>query len=264
MGLTMILVIAALAEETRVVTEHGRQVRRIGTATGLVEVQRDGQRFCLLKSGVGPKAASRRLEQALQHVRPSLILVVGYAGALDGRLRLGDLVAIESSSLLRQLRPASIAAGAPVCEGSWELPASHRLARMGISAGLAVCCSRGLTSHEVVGDPLHKKALHRQFGAAVIDMETAALARVAESAGIPAGCVRAITDPAGDDFLKDLSFQSRGARLRSRLNSLATGHFFRRMHGWNERAEAARCSLGQFLDAYFEGVRAEDPDRKTC
>jgi purine-nucleoside phosphorylase len=260
----MLLVVAALAEETKVVTGRGRQVRRIGTAAGLVEVRRDGQRFCLLKSGVGPKAASRRLECALRHIRPSLILVVGYAGALDGGLRLGDLVAIESSSLLRKLRPESIAAGAPICEGSWELSASHRMACMCTSAGLAVCCSRGLTSHEVVGDPMHKEALYRQFGAAVIDMETATLARVAEAAGIPAACVRAITDTAGDDFLKDLSFRSRAGRLRTHVNSLATGHFFRRMHGWTERAEAARRSLGQFLDVYFEGVRAAEPDHKTC
>jgi crotonobetainyl-CoA:carnitine CoA-transferase CaiB-like acyl-CoA transferase len=138
------------------------------------------------------------------------------------------------------------------------------MACMCTSAGLAVCCSRGLTSHEVVGDPMHKEALYRQFGAAVIDMETATLARVAEAAGIPAACVRAITDTAGDDFLKDLSFRSRAGRLRTHVNSLATGHFFRRMHGWTERAEAARRSLGQFLDVYFEGVRAAEPDHKTC
>jgi hypothetical protein len=118
----MLLVVAALAEEVKVVIESAGQVRRIGGAASLFQSRRDGQQFCLLKSGVGPKAAANRLADALRRVRPSLILVVGYAGALKAGLELGDLVAIDRSSLLKKLQPEAIAAGDLTCEGSWELP----------------------------------------------------------------------------------------------------------------------------------------------
>ena len=257
----MLLVVAALAEEVKVVLESAGQVRRIGGAASLFQSRRDGQQFCLLKSGVGPKAAANRLADALRRVRPSLILVVGYAGALKAGLELGDLVAIERSSLLKKLQPEAIAAGDSTCEGSWELPGSRHLARIAASAGLSIHCSEGLTSHDVIGDPFHKELLHRQFGAGVVDMETAALARVAESEKVPAACVRVITDSANDTFLKPFSFQSRAERVTTHVHSLATGKFFHHLREWKERTQIARRSLGQFLEVYFQTRAAESgPD----
>jgi len=257
----MMLVVAALAEETKVVLESARQVRRIDGVSGLLEARRDGRRFYLLRSGVGPKAAAERLTYALRHVRPSLLLIVGYAGALKHGLQLGDLVAIARSSLLGKMPAETLAAGASVCQGSWELSASGDLARIAAAAGLSIRSVEGLTAHDVVGDPVHKELLRRQFGATVVDMETAVLARTAALGGIPAACVRAITDPADDPFLKPFSFRSRAARIRTHVNSLTTGEFFHNLQEWNKRTEIARESLGRFLNAYFRTPQAESvPD----
>jgi nucleoside phosphorylase len=248
----MVLVVAALAEEAKVVLESASRVRRIGGAAGTLEVRRDGHQFLLLKSGVGPKSAANRLADALRHVRPSLLLIIGYAGALKRGLELGDLVAIDRSSLLAKLQPETVVAGDVVRQGSWELPASRQLARIVTAAGLPIRTSEGLTSQDVVGDPFHKELLHRQFGAGVVDMETAVLARGAESERIPAACVRAITDPADDTFLKPFSFRSRAARIRTHANSFATGRFFNNLQEWNDRTSIARESLRRFLDVYFQ------------
>lgn len=260
----MVLVVAALAEEAKVVLESAGQVRRIKGIPGLLEAQRGGQRFQLLRSGVGPKAAANSIAGALRHIRPSLLLIVGYAGALKHGLELGDLVAIARSSLLAKMPPEAFAAGESACQGSWELPGSVDLARIAAAAGLSIHGATGLTSHDVVGDPVHKELLHRRFGAAVVDMETAVLAEAAESEGIPAACVRAITDPADDTFLKPFSFRSRAARIRTHAGSVTTGEFFSNRQGWNQRTGAARESLGRFLNVYFQTPPGSVPDWPLC
>jgi nucleoside phosphorylase len=248
----MLLVVAALAEEVNVVLESASRVRRLGGAPGILEVGLNGHQFLLLKSGVGPKAAAKRLADALRHVRPSLLLIIGYAGALKHGLELGNLVAIDRSSLLPKLQPEALLAGDSVCLGSWELPASPHVAQVGAAAGLLIRRSEGLTSHDVIGDPLHKEVLHRQFGAGVVDMETAVLARVAELEGIPAACVRAVTDPADDTLLMPFSFGSRAARIKTHVNSFAAGRFFSNRQEWNDRTRIARRSLRRFLEVYFQ------------
>jgi len=247
----MVLVVAALAEEVRIVLESSSEVRRVGAVAGLFEARRDGQRLLLLRSGVGPKAAASRLAAALRHVRPSLLLIVGYAGALKQGLEPGDLVAIDRSSLLEKVQPEAVAAGDSVCRWSWDLPASRDLAGMAAAAGLKIHIGEGLTSHDIVGDPFHKELLHRRFGAAVVDMETAALAGEAVSQGIPAACVRAITDPADDTLLKPFSFRSRTARIRGRVNSFTEGKGLYNLQEWKKRTDVARASLGRFLNVYF-------------
>ena len=261
----MVLVVAALAEEAKVVLESASQVRRIVGAAGLLEARRGGQQFRLLRCGVGPKVAATRLADVLKHVRPSLLLIIGYAGALKRGLELGELVAIDRSSLLGRLRPEVLTAEDSVCQGSWELRASRRLAQIAAAAGLSIRRSEGLTSYDVVGDPFHKELLYRQFGAGVVDMETAALAREAESGGIPAACVRAITDPADDKFLKPFSFRSRAERITAHVNSLATGKFFCNLQEWNERTSIARQSLRRFLDVYFQAsTSSSGPNCQSC
>jgi nucleoside phosphorylase len=253
----MILVVAALAEEARIVLGSSSEVRRVGGVTGLVEARRGGRRFLLLRSGVGPKAAATRLLVALGHIRPSLLLIIGYAGALKHGLELGDLVAIERSSLVGKIPPEEVARGNSVCQGSWDLPASRHMADIAATAGLTIHTGEGLTSHAVVGDPFHKEVLHGRFGAVVVDMETAALAGAAESEGIPAACVRAITDPADDTFLKPFSYRSHAARIRTHANSLTTGKLLHNLQEWNKRTEVARASLGRFLNVYFRTLPAE-------
>ncbi len=256
----MVLVTAALAEETRVALESAGQFRKAGVA-GLLEAQRDGMRFHVLRTGVGPRAAAGRFAEVLRDIRPSLVLITGYAGALKSGLELGDLVAIDRSSLLGKMSSKAPAAGDPVCQGSWNLPASRDLARVAAAAGLAIKIGEGITSYAVVGDPFHKELLHRQFGAVVVDMETAVLAREAELAGIPAACVRAVTDPADDPFLKPFSFRSRAARVRTHVNSLATGRLLHDLQEWNSRTETARTSLGRFLHVYLESLEPDSaPD----
>jgi hypothetical protein len=51
-----------------------------------------------------------------------------------------------------------------------------------------------LTVPRLVGDPTEKRRLGEEHGAAVADMESAAVARACQAKGVPFGCVRAVSD----------------------------------------------------------------------
>ena len=121
------------------------------------------------------------------------ILVIGYAGALDPRLKVGDLVAVGEGAGLQpgrnRARLGSRAGGA-----NFHLTDSETLAESARSSGLNACTGDVITSPYVLGDPVHKRLLHEKFHAAIVDMETAALARVAASKAVPLSCVRVVSD----------------------------------------------------------------------
>jgi hypothetical protein len=55
---------------------------------------------------------------------------------------------------------------------------------------------RILTADALVTDPRAKRRLGREFGAVAVDLESAALAPACHRAGIPFGCLRAVSDDA--------------------------------------------------------------------
>src|SRR5437762_7630543 len=97
----MLLITAALAEELQVVLElcppNGRLaiqgVRGWKAAHGSLPI-------VALKTGMGPARAANSLKLFLSTERPARILVLGYGGALDPSLQVGDLVIGERASLL--------------------------------------------------------------------------------------------------------------------------------------------------------------------
>ena len=46
----------------------------------------ENETIFFLKNGVGPKRAAERLDDAIALIKPSRILVIGYAGGLDPEL----------------------------------------------------------------------------------------------------------------------------------------------------------------------------------
>jgi adenosylhomocysteine nucleosidase len=115
-------------------------------------------------------AAAARAGAAIAAARPRAILAVGFCGALDPALAVGDLVAadevVDEATGERFAADAALLAAAPGRRG--VLVSARRIARL----------------------PEERAALE---GAAV-DLESAALARAAAAAGVPFLAVRAVTD----------------------------------------------------------------------
>lgn len=248
----MLLIAAAMQEELNPAMALCHAPRKLHDCNVSVwEATRGTDKIYFLKTGVGPVRSAARLECALDLLRPSRVLVTGYAGALDPGIRLGTLVPVRKAlaCTLSQDNPSWEHAR---IDDVFELEDSQALAEAAKSAGLPVVTGDVLTSAYVLGNPEHKRLLYETFHASIVDMETAALARVAETRNIALGCVRAISDEAEDSFLASFSYDpsvglpARAARL------IGTGvQVYRK---WKENSATASEALSRFFAQFLQNA----------
>jgi adenosylhomocysteine nucleosidase len=141
----------------------------------------------LLETGVGAASVQRALSWLLSGplidgvpYRPTLVVSAGFSGALTSGYNVGDLIVAED-----------------VCD-------SDGVCRSVTWPVASVSYSRGrlLTIRNIVGSPKEKRRLGEQSGAVAVDMETAVVADLCAAAGVPFGCLRAISDNA-DTYLSE-------------------------------------------------------------
>jgi adenosylhomocysteine nucleosidase len=242
----MLLIAAALEEELETAKSLCLNVEKIAAEKvkiwkGLLQ----NEPVFFLRAGVGPRKSAERLDAALQIVQPSQILVIGYGGALDPNLKLGSIVAVEKATALRLNDQLP---GWEHCEveGEYELMAGSSAVAIAESAGLSACGGATLTSPHVLGNPAHKHLLHEKFGAAVVDMETAAFARIAGAQGIPLRCIRVISDEAKDTFLAPFSYDP-SAGIPARARQLFDTGMVETYREWKTHSSFAKDCLSRFL-----------------
>jgi hypothetical protein len=101
-----------------------------------------------------------------------------------------------------------------------------------------------------LGDPLHKRLLYEKFHAAIVDMETAALARVAQSVSVPLSCVRVVSDEAQDTFLAPFSHNP-SAGIPARAKKLFDTGMVETYREWKSHSSMAKQILNRFLSHYL-------------
>jgi len=247
----MLMIAAALQEELKVALAQCRDPKKIRVEGIEFWIAAKGNRkIYFLKTGVGPKRSAASLQRALQVLDISKILVVGYAGALDPRLRLGELVAV------RKALACSIDKTDPAVENmrldkAFELTPVDSLAETAETIQIPFFFGDTLTTSHVWGNPEHKKILMRKFGATIVDMETAALASVAASFDVPLCCLRVISDESEDSFLKPFSYDPSAGIPRKAGRILRDGNPVKMFRQWKRNTSAARVSLSRFLAKYL-------------
>lgn len=133
-----------------------------------------GTEIVVTHTGIGSDAASEAVAALLRAHTPTLLVAAGFAGALDPRLRVGDLVVATNYS-----HPESLARAGQRWAG-----ASH------VFFGPLTTAARPLETCE------GKTQLARETGALAVDMETSAIAAACQTGGIPLLALRAISDSA--------------------------------------------------------------------
>jgi adenosylhomocysteine nucleosidase len=160
------------------VTEHeGRRYRLF-----------EGADAALICGGIGAECARRATEAMIREVNPVRVISVGFAGALDGSLRVGDV--IEPQTVIN------------VADG----------VRTEIGAGAGI-----LVTSAGVADAAQKARFAKAYAASAVDMEAGAVAQGALARGVEFGALKAISDaaefnlPALDGFVgADGSFRTVG------------------------------------------------------
>lgn len=119
----------------------------------------------LVCGGMGAVAARRAAEAVIAFYAPQLICSVGFAGALEASLRVGDVI-----------RPKRV---------------------INANDGSSVTVERGkgvLVSFAAIAGPEQKARLRESYGAQAVDMEAAAVAQAADARGIRFEAIKAISD----------------------------------------------------------------------
>lgn len=164
-------IVVAMQAEARCITSHCLPFDQTITVHKYWAV-----RVC----GIGSEAAHRAAADLYDRENVSALISFGVAGALDDRLRPGDLVMPESVLMDRNYPT----------DQAWRTRIERLLPdHINIIHGILV------SSQQVLTTATEKRALAAQTGACAVDMESGAVAAVAAEKGIPFIAVRAITDP---------------------------------------------------------------------
>ena len=167
--MSRVAIVAALEREVRPLVKHWR----------VSETEHGGRRFrffennefVLVCGGIGADAARRAAEAVIVLCGPSVVCSAGYAGALDPRLRVGDVI----------------------CPG--------RVVNAGDGSSVQIAGGGGiLVSYPVVATPAQKVKLRESYQAQAVDMEAAAVARAAEARGVGFSALKVISDEFDFEF----------------------------------------------------------------
>lgn len=162
-----------------------------------------GRRVAWCVAGVGREPAGRAARLLVLGHRPRMLISAGFAGGLDPTISRGAVV-----------RPTR------VVRGQTEEPLS-------LAAEAALPPVSIVTVDEIVVSAAGKRALRDATGAAVVDMETHAVAATARDEGLPCGSIRVVSDDAGSDLPREVAALARPQSPLRRLGA-ALGSIGRR------------------------------------
>lgn len=150
-----------------------REVKPLVRTWRIVERDHEGRRYrffekggmALVCAGIGAEAARRATAAIVTLYLPQIVWSVGFAGALDPSLRVGD-----------SLRP-------------------QRVIDAGDSSSTEIVGGHGtLVSYAAIASPQQKSRLRRAFAAQAVDMEAAAVARGARACDVDFAAYKVISD----------------------------------------------------------------------
>jgi len=156
--------------------------------------------YWLIQTGVGPAAARSIAGRVLQAQTMSLVMSTGFACALVPA-QVGDLIVGTDVSSVQS-------------DGTWTMGGDRVLCdetiRTGIllvarDAGMAVWTGTVVSSGTVVWQAEEKRRLQRVTEATALDMESAAIAAVAEEHCVPVVIVRTFSDLIDEDLPLDFN-----------------------------------------------------------
>jgi adenosylhomocysteine nucleosidase len=176
--MTPLLFIAADPRECSALLTHWQDSRPLQLPVNWARAGHwKGREVLAIANGAG---AGRAFAAVLVAPRPSAICNIGFCGALDASLRIGDIVVATE-----------------VRNGDQSYPAHLPTANLPTTGAVA--------SIDHVAQTAAEKSNLRATGASIVEMEAAGVARASEDLGLPFYCIRAVSDLATEDFANDFN-----------------------------------------------------------
>jgi adenosylhomocysteine nucleosidase len=153
------------------------------------------QSIVLVRSGVGQQRAEDATLQVIDRFKPSTLVSIGYAGAVQPELNVGDLVIADT--IIKEKKK-----GEYFPDSDWL----NRAKDVACPEGFKAVVGGLLTVDNVIHDSLSKKELGENYSVQAVEMETSAIAKVAEEKNVPILSLRVISDRLDQELLDSSSF----------------------------------------------------------
>lgn len=159
-----VAIIAAMPQELKPLVRHWRRVRDRGLTFF------ESENAVAIAGGIGTAPAALAAMTLVAREQPSCLVSAGLAGALRAEMKVGQV-----------LWPCTVV----------NVATGKRFQSSYVEARGCLVSGRAIASEE------RKRALREEFGADAVDMESAGVASIAESCGLPFYAVKAISDELG-------------------------------------------------------------------
>lgn len=212
-----------------------------------------GREVVLVRSGMGKTRASEALRQVCERFVPSLILSMGYAGAVAPQLKIGDLIVADKILELAGDRVGTDwTAKQEIREVPFKpFPIEKRLEGEYVRGGL-------LTVDEVIYKPENKKSLGKHYPVLAVEMETSALARMAQEKKIPFLSLRSISDTVDcelPDFSSMKNKEGEVSKLKAGWHAITHPDKIKSLVELRKKTQTATARLTRFITQLVSTMR---------
>jgi adenosylhomocysteine nucleosidase len=216
-----VLFIAADPREFIGFLSHWHQVQPLPLPVHWARTGRwKGREVHAIANGAG---AERAFAAVLVAPKSSAICNIGFCGALDENLQIGDVFVATEVRNGSRTWPALLP----------DTPKTH---------------TGAVASIDHIAQTASEKSNLRASGASIVEMEAGGVARASEDLGLPFYCIRAVSDLAREDFATDFN-AALGADGRFSTMRLLSQLNFGELIRLKQRTDLASKKLGDFLAA---------------
>jgi adenosylhomocysteine nucleosidase len=210
----------------------------------------EGVHIVLVRTGMGKECALDSLKKVLSSALPAIVLSIGYAGALDLKLKVGDLVIADKVLELDQA--TSFAKSFPVN------PEQQDLFKMLTSQEqLVVYKGTLLTVNQVISDSSAKQKLGSSHKALAVDMETSSLIAHCIEKKIPLISVRAISDTMEQSLINTNSFidnEGRVSKIRAGWYVVTHPNSIKSFISLRSQSQKATSNLTEIIGLFLRNL----------
>jgi adenosylhomocysteine nucleosidase len=243
-----IAIIGAIKDEIAGIKNQMQITHTLRWPTGNAFVgEWQGVPIVLVRSGMGRERARRALVEIAEKWDLKEVISIGYAGALDPSLEVGDLVVADKVVEVDSSQPD-------------KEKKSYILEKEIFSTLTALRRKILLTVDRPAATPEEKKLLREKYSAVAVDMETSALADEAQARNLSFFSVRAITDTADQELIDCAHLVEENgdvSKLKAGWHVITHPGDLKGMIALGQHAKIATTNLTEFLKPYFISRKSE-------
>ncbi len=207
-----------------------------------------GVGIVLVRTGIGKDCALIAMKEVLKRIVPALVLSVGYAGALDLRLKVGDLVVADKVSEidLGTTFPKSYPVNSPKLDLFKGLVSQEEI---------KIYKGSLLTVNQVISDSSTKQELGDCHKALAVDMETSSLIAHSIEKQIPFVSVRAISDTMEQSLVNISSLvdeKGEVSKVKAGWYAITHPHIIKNLISLRSQSQKATANLTKILGAFLQ------------